>query len=60
MVVMSMSKEAEDLEDLVKKIKAKDLREEAKKRGIKTACVKKIDIAKQLPREVVEDLSSKQ
>jgi hypothetical protein len=57
---MSMSKEAEDLEDLVKKIKAKDLREEAKKRGIKTACVKKIDIAKQLPREVVEDLSSKQ
>lgn len=44
------------LEELVKKIAAKNLREEAKKRGIKTACVKKIDIAKQLPREVVEEL----
>ncbi len=50
---------SEELEELVKKIKAKDLREEAKKRGIKTACVKKIDIAKQLPRDVVEKLGSK-
>lgn len=49
----------EELEELVNKINAKDLREEAKKRGIKTSCVKKIDIAKQLPREVVEKLSSK-
>lgn len=40
---------AEDLEELVKKIKAKTLKAEAKKRGIKAACVKKIDIAKQLP-----------
>ena len=50
---------AEELEELVKKIKAKALKEEAKKRGIKTACVKKIDIAKQLPREILEELSSK-
>jgi hypothetical protein len=57
---MSSGTETETLEELVKKIKAKDLREEAKKRGIKTACVKKIDLAKQLPREVVEELSSKQ
>jgi BioD-like phosphotransacetylase family protein len=48
----------EEFEELIKKIKAKDLREEAKKRGIKTSCVKKIDIAKQLPKEVLEALSS--
>ncbi|MCW3129697.1 MAG: hypothetical protein N2V75_06340 [Methanophagales archaeon] len=54
---MGMEEEKE-LEELVKKIKAKALREEAKKRGIKTACVKKIDIAKQLPREVLEELST--
>jgi len=50
--------EEEELAELVKKIKAKALREEAKKRGIKTACVKKIDLAKQLPREVLEELSA--
>jgi hypothetical protein len=50
----------EELETLVKRIAAKDLREAAKKRGIKTACVKKIDLAKQLPREVLDELSSKQ
>ena len=49
-----------ELEELVKKIKAKDLKEEAKKRGIKTACVKKIDIARQVPEEVLEELGSKQ
>lgn len=49
----------EELVDLVKKIKMKDLREEAKKRGIKTVCVKKIDIARQLPKEVLEELGSK-
>jgi BioD-like phosphotransacetylase family protein len=48
----------EEFEELIKKIKAKDLREEAEKRGIKTSCVKKIDIAKQLPKEVLEELSS--
>jgi len=56
---MSMDmKDEEELEELVKKIKAKALKEEAKKRGIKSACVRKIDIAKQLPREVLEELSS--
>ncbi len=49
----------EELEELVKKIKAKDLNAEAKKRGIKTHCVKKIDVAKQLPRDVLEKLASK-
>ena len=47
-----------DIEELTQKIDAKQLREEAKKRGIKTACVKKIDIAKQLPEEVLERLVS--
>lgn len=46
------------IEELTKKIDAKQLKEEAKKRGIKTACVKKIDIAKQLPKEVLEKLAS--
>ena len=50
----------DELEALVKNIKAKALKEEAKKRGIKTSCVKKIDIARQLPREVVEELSAKE
>jgi len=47
-----------DIEGLTKKIDGKRLKEEAKKRGIKTACVKKIDIAKQLPPEVLEKLAS--
>ncbi len=47
-----------DIEELTKKIDAKQLRTEAKKRGIKASCVKKIDIAKQLPREVLEKLAS--
>ena len=49
----------EELEELIKNIKGKDLNAEAKKRGIKTHCVKKIDIAKQLPRDVLEKLLSK-
>jgi Zn-dependent M32 family carboxypeptidase len=49
-----------ELEELLKKIKGKDLNAEAKKRGIKTHCVKKIDIAKQLPRDVVEKLAAKE
>lgn len=49
-----------EIKELVKKIKAKDLKEEAKKRRIKTSCVKEVDIVKQLPKEVLEELSSKQ
>ena len=45
-----------ELEEMVKKIKAKPLREEAKKRGIPTHCVNKLDLAKALPIEVVEEL----
>lgn len=45
-----------DLEEIVKNISAKALREEAKSRGIKTHCVKKIDLAKQLPEDVLEKL----
>lgn len=46
------------IEELAKKIDAKQLRTEAKKRGIKSSCVKKIDVARQLPREVLERLAS--
>ncbi|MHC1636408.1 MAG: hypothetical protein ACXQTS_07340 [Candidatus Methanospirareceae archaeon] len=49
----------EEVEELVKKIKLKDLKEEAKKRGIKTGCVRKVDIAKQLPIEVLRELAKK-
>lgn len=45
-----------DLEEIVKNISAEALREEAKSRGIKTHCVKKIDLAKQLPEDVLEKL----
>ena len=45
-------------EELTQRISGKALREEAKKRGIRSSCVKKIDIAKQLPREVLEHLAS--
>ncbi len=46
------------IEELVKKIDTKALKAEAKKRGIKIACVKKIDIARQLPADVLEKLAS--
>ena len=48
-----------DTEELTEKVSGKLLQEEAKKRGIKTSCVKKIDIARQLPREVLERLAPK-
>jgi bacterioferritin-associated ferredoxin len=44
------------IEEIVKMISTKSLKEEAKSQGIKTHCVKKIDLAKQLPREVLEKL----
>lgn len=46
-----------DVEELARKVSGKALREEAKKRGIKTSCVKKADIAKQLPKEVLDRLA---
>lgn len=48
-----------ELEELVKKVTLKDLRSEAKKHGISTACRTKIDIAKDLPRKALEKLVSK-
>ena len=48
-----------NVEELTKKIDMKLLKEEGKKRSIKTSCVKKIDIAKKLPKEVLEGLASK-
>lgn len=48
-----------EFEEMVKKIDAKLLREEAKKRNIPTRCVTKLNLAKALPREVVEDLAKR-
>ena len=45
-----------DPEEVAKKVTLKDLRPIAKEHGIKTSCVKKIDIVRQLPEEVVEGL----
>lgn len=47
-----------ELDEMVKKINTKALKEEAKKLGIKTGCVKKIDIAKQMPPDVLKKLAS--
>lgn len=47
-----------ELDELIKKIDMKTLKAEAKKLGIKTGCVKKIDIARQLPLEALEKLVS--
>ncbi|MBW6518297.1 MAG: hypothetical protein K0A89_07325 [ANME-2 cluster archaeon] len=48
-----------DFEEMVKKIDAKVLREEAKKRGIPTRCVTKINLAKALPADVLEKMAQK-
>ncbi|MHC1572224.1 MAG: hypothetical protein ACXQTM_05950 [Methanosarcinales archaeon] len=48
-----------NLEEIVKKITMKELREEAKKRGIPTSCVTKLKLAEQLPEDVLEELASK-
>ena len=48
-----------EIEELVKKIDAKSLREEAKKRDIPTRCVTKLNLAKALPEDVVEELAKK-
>ena len=48
-----------DPEEVAKKMTLKDLRPIAKEHGIKTSCVKKIDIVRQLPEEVLEELVRK-
>ncbi|MBE0524699.1 MAG: hypothetical protein IBX40_10255 [Methanosarcinales archaeon] len=48
-----------EIEELAKKIDAKSLRAEAKKRDIPTRCVTKLDLARALPLEVVEELAKK-
>ncbi|MFQ6051576.1 MAG: hypothetical protein ACE5K4_07775 [Candidatus Hydrothermarchaeota archaeon] len=49
-----------DIEKLIKNVKMADLKQAAKERNIKLGkCPKKIDIAKKLPREVLEELASK-
>ncbi|MCL7412723.1 MAG: hypothetical protein M8353_03780 [ANME-2 cluster archaeon] len=48
-----------DFEEMVKNIDVKALREEAKKRGIPTRCVTKINLAKALPEDVLEELTKK-
>ena len=46
-----------EIEDLVKKVKLKDLKTEAKKHGIPISCRTKMDIATDLPRESLEELA---
>ena len=48
-----------DPEEVAKKVTLKYLRAIAKEHGIKTSCVKKIDIVRQLPEEVLEELVRK-
>ena len=45
-------------EELTQRISGKALREEARKRGIRSGCARKIDIVRQLPPEVLERLAS--
>lgn len=45
-----------EIEDVIKSIDTKELKAKAKELGIKTHCVKKLDIAKQLPEDVLESL----
>ncbi len=46
-----------ELEEIVKKVTMKQLREEAKKHGVATRCRTKLDIAKDLPPEVLKELA---
>lgn len=45
-----------EIEEIIKSIDTKELKAKAKEMGIKTHCVKAIDIAKQLPADVLESL----
>ncbi len=47
-----------ELEEIAAKYSMKELRPIAKKYGIPTRCVKKIDIVKQLPPEALEELKA--
>ena len=46
------------IEELSRRISAKALWEEARKRGVRASCVRKLHIASWLPREVLEHLAS--
>ena len=48
-----------DPEEVAKKVTLNDLRPIAKEHGIRTSCVKKIDIVRQLPEEVLEELAAR-
>ncbi|MCX9014307.1 MAG: hypothetical protein OIN89_05885 [Candidatus Methanoperedens sp.] len=48
-----------EIEELIKKIDAKELKAEAKKAGIGIRCRSKLDIAKDLPKETLEKLAGK-
>ena len=48
-----------DIEEIAKNMTLKDLRPIAKEHGIRTSCVKKIDIMRQLPEDVLEELAGK-
>ena len=48
-----------DLEEIAKKYSMSDLRPIAKKYGIATRCVKKIDIIKSLPPEALAEIEGK-
>jgi hypothetical protein len=49
-----------DIEEVAKKVTLTDLRPIAKEHGIRTSCVKKIDIVRQLPEEVLEELVARE
>ncbi|HWQ20421.1 MAG TPA: hypothetical protein VN455_11630 [Methanotrichaceae archaeon] len=49
-----------DAEEIAAKYDIKDLKPIAKKYGIKTRCVKKIDLVKSLPAEALAELETKQ
>ena len=46
-----------EIEEIIKKIDAKELKAEAKTLGVKIRCRSKLDIAKDLPEETLEKLA---